>query len=212
MRCLWRATALRRCRSSKRAARAKPGYQLRLTIRRTGPARTGRRPTWSRRRAWRRSAPCLDRINEPLLAQGRDGAPGRRPRDLVRLNKLTLGRDAGVRRVLPGQDPALDDRRSQRPHGPRSPQIRPRVPCQGLLSRPRDAVLEPPGSPPVQAVASSSLLMSKFSATSTRGSAVGSWSTVGAIRNAIGSPACGMRWSRPVAEVPGPSIASAPRT
>ena len=153
MRCLWRATALRRCRSSKRAARAKPGYQLRLTIRRTGPARTGRRPTWSRRRAWRRSAPCLDRINEPLLAQGRDGAPGRRPRDLVRLNKLTLGRDAGVRRVLPGQDPALDDRRYLqvgrygservdpliRAHHPR--RHRPRR----LPARTGDAVVEPPG-------------------------------------------------------------------
>src|SRR5712691_11832719 len=56
-------------------------------------------------------ASCLDGVDESFLAQGRDGPPGRRPRDLVRLNQLTLGRDAGVRRILPGQDPALDDRR-----------------------------------------------------------------------------------------------------
>ncbi len=56
-------------------------------------------------------APCRNRVDQPLLAQGSNRAPGRGPRDLVRLDKLTLGRDAGVRRILARQDPALDDRR-----------------------------------------------------------------------------------------------------
>ena len=55
--------------------------------------------------------PGRDGIDQPFLAQGSDRAPGRGPRDLVRLDQLTLRGDSGVRRVLARQDPAFDDRR-----------------------------------------------------------------------------------------------------
>ena len=55
--------------------------------------------------------PCRDGVDQSFLAQGSDGAPGCGPRDLIRLDKLSLGGDAGVRREMARQDPALDDRR-----------------------------------------------------------------------------------------------------
>ena len=50
-------------------------------------------------------------VDQSFLTQGSDRAPGCGASDLIRLDKLTFGGDAGVRRVLAGQDPALDDRR-----------------------------------------------------------------------------------------------------
>jgi hypothetical protein len=50
-------------------------------------------------------------VDQSFLTQGSDRAPGCGASDLIRLDKLTFGGDAGVWRVLAGQDPALDDRR-----------------------------------------------------------------------------------------------------
>jgi hypothetical protein len=54
---------------------------------------------------------CRNGVYEPFLAQDGYRTPSGGTRDLVRFDKLALGGDAGVRRVLARLDTALDDRR-----------------------------------------------------------------------------------------------------
>jgi hypothetical protein len=54
--------------------------------------------------------PRLDGVNQSFLTQCGDSAPNRGPRDLIRLDQFTLGGDTGVRWILAGENPTLDDR------------------------------------------------------------------------------------------------------